>query len=43
MNLGKHSINRPVATTMLMLVVALLGAISFSRLDVDLLPKKCRT
>ena len=39
MNLGKHSINRPVATTMLMLVVALLGAISFSRLDVDLLPK----
>ncbi len=39
MNPGKYSINRPVTTVMLMLVVFLLGAVSFGRLDVDLLPK----
>jgi HAE1 family hydrophobic/amphiphilic exporter-1 len=38
MNVAKLSINKPVATIMLMLVVVLLGVVSFTKLDVDLLP-----
>ena len=38
MNIAKTSIEHPVGTVMLMLAVILIGAVSFTRLSVDLLP-----
>ncbi len=38
MNLGKHAINRPVATIMIMLMIILIGVVAYSELTVDLLP-----
>jgi len=38
MNLPKFSVRRPVLTTMLTLIVVLLGAFSLTRLQIDLLP-----
>ena len=39
MNLSKVSIMRPVSTIMLMLIIVVLGAVSFSKLPIDLYPK----
>ncbi|HOF87064.1 MAG TPA: efflux RND transporter permease subunit, partial [Armatimonadota bacterium] len=39
MNIAHFSVNRPVAVTMLIIALVLLGAICFTRLPVDLLPK----
>ncbi|MDR1028840.1 MAG: efflux RND transporter permease subunit, partial [Clostridiales Family XIII bacterium] len=39
MNLSKTAVNRPVSTIMLMLIIVAFGAISFTRLPVDLFPK----
>ena len=39
MNLPKLAVGRPVMTTMVFLGVMILGAVSFSRLQVDLLPE----
>lgn len=39
MNIAKFAVNRPVAVTMLVTALVLLGAICFTRLPVDLLPK----
>lgn len=38
MNLARASVARPVFTTMVMLAVVVLGAVSLSRLQIDLLP-----
>ncbi|UCC40349.1 MAG: efflux RND transporter permease subunit, partial [Candidatus Aminicenantes bacterium] len=38
MNISKFSVHHPIFTVMIMLIVILLGAISFSRLPIDLLP-----
>ena len=38
MNLAKFSVNRPIFTTMVTLIVVILGAVSLSRLRIDLLP-----
>ncbi|MDR2610052.1 MAG: efflux RND transporter permease subunit, partial [Clostridiales Family XIII bacterium] len=39
MNISRTAINRPVSTIMLMLIIVAFGAISFTRLPVDLFPK----
>ncbi|AFS77387.1 acriflavin resistance protein [Gottschalkia acidurici 9a] len=39
MNLSKISVNKPVTTIMVALIVVILGAISLSRLPIDLLPE----
>jgi len=39
MNIARGSINRPVLTTVIFLVVIVLGVVSFSRLSVDLMPE----
>ena len=39
MHLSEVSIRRPVAVLMLMLMVVLLGLVSYSRLQMDLLPE----
>ncbi|HUF17943.1 MAG TPA: efflux RND transporter permease subunit, partial [Thermoanaerobaculia bacterium] len=39
MSLPSISVKRPITTTMMFLIVILLGAISFSRLPVDLMPE----
>lgn len=39
MNFSKTSITRPVSTIMIMLIIVVLGAVSFSRLPIDLYPK----
>lgn len=39
MNFSKTAIMRPVSTIMLMLIIVVLGAVSFTRLPIDLLPK----
>ena len=39
MNFSKTAIMRPVSTIMLMLIIVVLGAISFTRLPIDLYPK----
>jgi len=39
MNFSKTSIMRPVSTIMLMLIIVVLGAISFTRLPIDLYPR----
>ncbi len=39
MNISKISVKRPVSTIMLMLIIVVLGAVSFSRLPIDLYPK----
>ncbi|MDR3295166.1 MAG: efflux RND transporter permease subunit [Clostridiales Family XIII bacterium] len=39
MNFSKTAIKRPVTTIMLMLIIVVLGAVSFSGLSVDLFPK----
>ena len=39
MNLSKTSIMRPVSTIMLMMIIVVLGAVSFSKLPIDLYPK----
>lgn len=39
MNLSKFSVNKPVTITMMVLVVVLLGAISLTRLPIDLFPE----
>jgi HAE1 family hydrophobic/amphiphilic exporter-1 len=39
MSLSKIAVNRPVTTIMLMLIIVAFGAISFTRLPVDLFPK----
>ncbi len=39
MNFSKTSIMRPVSTIMLMLIIVVLGAVSFSKLPIDLYPK----
>lgn len=39
MNLPKFAVQRPIFTTMVFLVVLMLGAVSFTRLQVDLLPE----
>jgi HAE1 family hydrophobic/amphiphilic exporter-1 len=38
MNLPKHSVKRPIFTTMVTLIVVILGAVSLSRLQIDMLP-----
>lgn len=38
MNLGRHAINRPVATMMIMLMIIMIGVVAYSELNVDLLP-----
>ena len=38
MSLAKFSVNRPIFTTMVTLIVVILGAVSLSRLKIDLLP-----
>ncbi len=38
MNLARHSVRRPVLTTMVALIVVILGAISLQRLPIDLMP-----
>ncbi|MEX0974643.1 MAG: efflux RND transporter permease subunit [Bacillota bacterium] len=38
MNLARTSIRNPVATVMFMLAVILIGAVSFTKLDIDLMP-----
>ena len=38
MNLAKFSIKRPVTTLMIILIIIVLGGISFARLGIDLLP-----
>lgn len=38
MNISHFAVHRPVVTTMVTLIVIILGAISFSRLPVDLMP-----
>ncbi|HWQ78025.1 MAG TPA: efflux RND transporter permease subunit [Anaerovoracaceae bacterium] len=39
MNFSKISVMRPVSTIMLMMIIVVLGAVSFSRLPIDLYPK----
>lgn len=39
MNFSKVSIMRPVSTIMLMMIIVVLGAVSFSKLPIDLYPK----
>ncbi|MDR2296358.1 MAG: efflux RND transporter permease subunit [Clostridiales Family XIII bacterium] len=39
MSFSKLSVKRPVTTVMLMLIIVVLGAISFSRLSIDLFPE----
>jgi HAE1 family hydrophobic/amphiphilic exporter-1 len=39
MSFSKIAVKRPVSTIMLMLIIVVLGAISFSRLSIDLFPK----
>ncbi|MDR1571401.1 MAG: efflux RND transporter permease subunit [Clostridiales Family XIII bacterium] len=39
MNFSRVAIKRPVTTIMLMLIIVVLGAVSFSRLSIDLFPK----
>jgi HAE1 family hydrophobic/amphiphilic exporter-1 len=38
MNISRFSVNRPVFTTMVVLIIIILGAISLSRLPVELMP-----
>ncbi|HSH28444.1 MAG TPA: efflux RND transporter permease subunit, partial [Thiohalobacter sp.] len=38
MNLARASVRRPVFTTMVTLIVVVLGAVSLSRLLIDMLP-----
>ncbi len=38
MNLASASVRRPVFTSMVTLIVVVLGAVSLSRLQIDLLP-----
>ena len=38
MNLARASVRRPVFTSMLALIVVVLGSVSLSRLQIDLLP-----
>jgi HAE1 family hydrophobic/amphiphilic exporter-1 len=38
MNLPSFSVNRPVFTTMVVLIFVVLGAVSLSRLQIDMLP-----
>jgi len=38
MNLPKFSVQRPIFTTMVILIIVILGAVSLSRLRIDLLP-----
>ncbi|MBM4081039.1 MAG: efflux RND transporter permease subunit, partial [Planctomycetes bacterium] len=38
MNLAKFSVHRPIFTTMVALIVIILGGISLVRLPIDLLP-----
>ncbi|MCP5084367.1 MAG: efflux RND transporter permease subunit, partial [Alphaproteobacteria bacterium] len=38
MNLARASVRRPVFTTMMVLIVLVLGAVSLGRLQIDLLP-----
>ena len=38
MNLPRFSVNRPVFTTMVTLILVILGAVSLSRLQIDMLP-----
>ncbi len=39
MQLSRHSVRRPIFTTMVTLIVILIGAVAFSRLPIDLLPE----
>jgi HAE1 family hydrophobic/amphiphilic exporter-1 len=39
MNISKTAVTRPVSTIMLMLIIVVLGAVSFSKLPIDLYPK----
>ena len=39
MNISKISVKRPVTITMLVLIVVLIGAISFTELPIDLFPE----
>ena len=38
MNLPRLSVRRPIFTTMVTLIVVILGAVSLSRLQIDMLP-----
>ena len=38
MNLPSFSVNRPIFTTMVTLILVILGAVSLSRLQIDMLP-----
>lgn len=38
MNLARFSVRRPIFTTMIFLMIVVIGAVSFSRLRIDLLP-----
>ncbi|MDQ8196000.1 efflux RND transporter permease subunit [Coraliomargarita sp. SDUM461004] len=38
MNLPRHSVRRPIFTTMVALILIVLGAVSLSRIQIDLLP-----
>ena len=39
MKLSRHAVRRPIFTTMVTLVVILIGAVAFSRLPIDLMPE----
>ena len=38
MNMPRFSVKRPIFTTMVTLIVVILGAVSLSRLQIDMLP-----
>ena len=38
MNLPRHSVRRPIFTTMVALILIVLGGVSLSRIQIDLLP-----
>ena len=39
MNIAKGSVNRPILTTIIFLIIIALGVVSFSRLSIDLMPE----
>jgi len=39
MNIARGPINRPILTTVIFLIIIILGGISFNRLSIDLMPE----
>ncbi|HDY87716.1 MAG TPA: efflux RND transporter permease subunit, partial [bacterium] len=39
MNIAKGSVNRPILTTIIFLIIIALGLVSFARLSIDLMPE----